>query len=441
MSPDPGGDARPGDESRSATRRSLEAIWRMESVRIVAALTRITHDFGRAEDFAQDALLAAWEQWPETGLPANPAGWLMTTAKNRAVDAYRRRQVGDRKLNTLAGNSQCSQVDEADTVLTALEDYLDDDILRLILTACDPVLSMEARVALTLKCVAGLTTAEIARAYVVPEATVAQRILRAKKVLLREQVELRLPPLNRAAERLDSVLEVVFSNFNEGYSATAGTSWARPELCADARRLGRVVAARFPGECEAHGLAALMELQSSRLAARSDADGRPVALAEQDRRRWDRLLIRRGLASLEIALALGQPVGPYTVQAAIAACHARAAKTEDTDWPQITAWYDVLLRIWPSPVVELNQAVAIAEAGDPERALIIVDRLQSTGRLVSYPHLAGVRGEVLARLGRHSQAEDAFRVAAALTTNPAERTLFLRRAEREAGPADRRGTH
>jgi RNA polymerase sigma factor (sigma-70 family) len=426
MNPDPSSDR------RHSAHRAVEAIWRMESARIVAALLRLTHDLGRAEDFAQDALLAAMEQWPASGLPANPAGWLMTTAKHRAVDAYRRQQVGDRKVSAIARDEQLGRPDESDAVLDALEDYLDDDILRLILTACDPALTLESRVALTLKCVAGLSTAEIARAYLVPEATVSQRILRAKKTLSREHVELRLPTADRAGERLGSVLEVVFSIFNEGYSATVGETWMRPELCADARRLGRVIAARFPAEPEAHGLAALMELQSSRLAARSDSEGNPVPLLEQDRGRWDRLLIRRGLSALDVALGLGRPIGPYTVQAAIAAVHARAASAADTDWSSIVAWYEVLLSIWPSPVVELNHAVAIAEAGEPVRALMVVERLELEGRLAGYPHLPGVRADVLARLGRHAEAEHGFRAAADLSKNASERVLFLRRADREA---------
>lgn len=416
-------------------RQTVEAIWRIESGRLIAGLARVTRDLGVAEEVAQDALVTALEQWPRTGVPPNPAGWLTTTAKNRAIDRYRRAAVHDLKLQAL-GHSFGGRPDHGDEhydpfvaeVDDALDDHIGDDLLRLIFTACHPALSVDARVALTLRCLGGLSTGEIARAFLIPEATAAQRIVRAKRTLTAQRVTFELPGPAEAGERLASVLEVVFLIFNAGYSATAGSDWMRPALCAEALRLGRVLAGLAPDEPEVHGLVALMEIQASRTAARTGADGVPVLLPDQDRRRWDRLLIRRGLAALARAEALSTPAGPYTVQAAIAACHARAATVEDTDWVRIATLYQVLGGIWASPVVELNRAVAVGMAGDPGAGLAIVDGLVAAGELENYPHLAAVRGDLLARLGRPVEARAQFRAAAGLTRNTRERSIFLDRA-------------
>jgi RNA polymerase sigma factor (sigma-70 family) len=414
--------------SDEAARRAVDAVWRIEAGRLVAGLARVTRDVGLAEELAQDALVAALEQWPRAGTPPNPAGWLMTTAKNRAIDAHRRRVVHQQKVEVLGRSAVESHDRFAAEVDDALDDVIGDDLLRLVFTACHPVLSTEARVALTLRCLGGLSTEEIARAFLVPEATAAQRIVRAKRTLADRGVEFELPPPAELGERLASVLEVVYLVFNEGYAATAGDDWMRPALCEEALRLGRLLAVLVPQEPEVHGLVALMEIQASRAAARRGPDGEPVLLPDQDRRRWDRLLIRRGLAALARAEELPGPIGPYTLQAGIAACHARAARVEDTDWARIAALYEVLGRLWPTPVVELNRAVAVGRATGPAAGLAIVDALAAAGTLTSYPHLPAVRGDLLAELGRPAEARAEFERAAALTRNAGERTVFLRRA-------------
>jgi RNA polymerase sigma factor (sigma-70 family) len=399
-------------------RRVVEAVWRMESARIVAALARLVRDVGLAEELAQDTLVVALEQWPRDGVPDHPASWLMATAKHRAVDLLRRQT---RYREKLAEVGRATAEAEEPDLAAELDDYVGDDLLRLIFTTCHPVLSTEARVALTLRLLGGLTTDEIARAYLVSEPTVGQRITRAKRTLAENKVPIELPPPAEAAQRLASVLEVVYLIFNEGYAATAGDDWTRPALCAEALRLGRVLATLAPHEPEVHGLVALMELQASRLPARRDADGAPILLPDQDRRRWDRLLIRRGLAAL--ARAEGT-YGPYALQASIAACHARAARAGDTDWTRIAALYRVLAYVSPSPVVELNRAVAVGMAEGPQRGLDIVDSLE----LPNYPLLPAVRGDLLARLGRHDEARREFARAAELTRNARERALFAARA-------------
>ncbi len=410
------------DPSR-ATHRAVEAVWRIESGRIIARLARMVGDVGRAEELAQDALVIALEQWPRSGVPDEPGPWLMATAKHRAIDLVRRRQRYERKLEEIGRD--LSAVEEPDLAAT-LDDYVGDDLLRLIFTACHPVLSTGARVPLTLRLLGGLTTHEIARAYLVPEPTIAQRIVRAKRTLTQKRVPFELPPPGELADRLGSVLEVVYLIFNEGYSATAGDDWTRPALCEEALRLGRILAGLTPDEPEVHGLVALMEIQASRIRARTGPDGAPVLLADQDRRLWDRLLIRRGLAALDRAEALGG--GPYTVQAAIAACHARATSVEDTDWTRIAALYQVLAYLSPSPVVELNRAVAVGMAWGPADGLAVLDAAAATGALDAYPLLPAVRGDLLAKLGRPGEACAEFERAAAMTRNARERDIFLRRA-------------
>jgi RNA polymerase sigma factor (sigma-70 family) len=399
-------------------RRVVEAVWRIESARIVAGLARMVHDVGLAEELAQDTLVIALEQWPVTGVPQHPGSWLMATAKHRAVDLLRRQSRYRQKLEEI-GRTTPEAVDP--DVAANLDDYVGDDLLRLIFTTCHPVLSTEARVALTLRLLGGLTTDEIARAYLVSESTVGQRITRAKRTLAEKKVAFELPPPAEAAERLASVLEAVYLIFNEGYSATAGDDWMRPALCEEALRLGRLLATLAPHEPEVHGLVALMELQASRIPARTGPDGAPILLQDQDRRRWDRLLIRRGLAAL--ARADGA-VGPYVLQASIAACHARAARSEETDWTRIAALYEVLAHVSPSPVVDLNRAVAVGHAHGPARGLEIVDAL----RLPDYPLVPAVRGDLLARLGRDAEARSEFRRAAAMTRNARQRSLFEARA-------------
>ena len=420
------GATRPED----AARRAVEAVWRIEAGRLVAGLARLTGDVGLAEELAQDALVAALEQWPRNGTPPNPAGWLMTTAKNRAIDGHRRRAVQRRKLEALGHEAAAGQGFEAE-VDDALDDVIGDDLLRLVFTACHPVLSTEARVALVLRCLGGLSTEEIARAFLVPEATAAQRIVRAKRTLAARCVAFELPAPGELSERLASVLEVVFLIFNEGYAATAGDDWMRPALCEEAMRLGRLLAALVPAEPEVHGLVALMELQASRTAARHGPSGEPVLLPDQDRRRWDPLLVRRGLEALSRAESLAsaeRPIGPYTLQAGIAACHARAADVADTDWARIAALYEVLGRLWPTPVVELNRAVAVGRSAGAAAGLAIADAVAASGALASYPQLPAVRGDLLAMLGRHAEARAEFGRAAALTRNAAERRLFEARA-------------
>ncbi len=413
-----------GTDEASA-RRAVEAVWRIESGRLIAGLARVTRDVGLAEELAQDALVVALEQWPVTGIPPNPAGWLMTTAKNRAIDAHRRRTLQQRKVEELGRNLEISVTTDVDD---ALDDHIGDDLLRLIFTAAHPVVPLDSRVALTLRCLGGLSTDEIARAFLIPDKTAAQRIVRAKRALTVNNVQFELPGPQEMAERLSSVLQVIYLVFNEGYSATSGDDWMRPALSDEALRLGRVLAQLVPAEPEVHGLLALMEIQASRSLARIGPDGEPVLLPDQDRRRWDRLLIRRGLESLDRAMSLTAPIGPYTVQAAIAACHARAATVQDTDWQQIAALYEVLGQLWASPVVELNRAVAVGMADGPAAGLAIVDELIAAGQLTGYPQLASVRGDLLAKLGDTAGARAEFERAASLTRNQQEQELFLARA-------------
>lgn len=412
---------------RSEVHRTVEAVWRIESARLIAGLARFTRDLGLAEELAQEALLSALETWPVSGVPENPAAWLTATAKNRAIDHYRRNQRLAIKHEQLAYEQDLDKGDEDAGIPGDLDHPFADDLLRLIFTACHPVLSTEARVALTLRLLCGLTTVEIARAFLVPEATVAQRIVRAKRSLQAARVPFEVPRGEQLADRLGSVLEVIYLVFNEGYSATSGDDWVRPGLCEEALRLGRILAELAPRESEVQGLVALMELQASRLRARTTRSGEPILLLDQDRGRWDRLLIRRGLAALERAAALGA-LGPYALQAAIAACHARAQSASDTDWSRIAALYDALAQLAPSPVVELNRAVSLAMAFGPAAGLELVDRLVEEGSLQHYHLLPGVRGDLLARLGRLDEAREEFRRAAALTRNERERALMLHRA-------------
>jgi RNA polymerase sigma factor (sigma-70 family) len=410
-----------------ATHRAIEAIWRIESARLIAGLARIVRDVGLAEELAQDTMVIALEQWPQSGIPEEPGPWLMATAKHRAVDLVRRRIRYESKLEQIGRDMEVRQ-ESGEPDPDAIDDHIGDDMLRLIFTACHPVLPTEGRVALTLRVLGGLRTEEIARAFLVTEPTIAQRIVRAKRTLRSNGVEFELPTPAEAGARLSSVLEVIYLVFNEGYSATAGDDWMRPSLCQEALRLGRILVGLLPHEAEVHGLVALIELQASRLGARTGPSGEPILLLEQDRRRWDRLLIRRGLASLDRAEAISA-VGPYTLQAAIAACHARASAPEDTDWERIAALYRVLVHVSPSPVVELNRAVAVGMADGPAQGLAIVDALASTHALDSYPQLPAVRGDLLAKLDRLDEARQEFARAAALTRNERERTVFLRRAD------------
>ena len=407
--------------------RAIEAVWRIESARLIGGLARIVKDVGLAEDLAQDALVAALERWPESGVPDNPGAWLMATAKYRAIDHLRRRKLLDTKHEALGHELEAEQEQTAPD-LDRLDDDFGDDILRLIFTTCHPVLSSEARVALTLRLLGGLATDEIARAFLVPEATIAQRIVRAKRTLREAHVPFEVPRGTERASRLASVLEVIYLVFNEGYSATAGDDWARPALCEDAVRLARVLAELVPQEPEVHGLAALLEIQSSRLRARIGPAGEPILLLDQDRSRWDQLLIRRGLKALARAEALGGAYGPYTVQAAIAACHARARTPDETDWTRITALYDALAQLTPSPVVELNRGVAYAMAFGPAAGLEIVDPLRDEPAMHEYYLLPAVRADFLTKLGRTEEARAELERAAGLTRNARERTLLLERA-------------
>ncbi|WP_258726872.1 RNA polymerase sigma factor [Cellulomonas sp. NS3] len=419
-------------EALRATRATVEAVWRIEWTRLVASLTRLTRDVGLAEDLAQDVMVVALEQWPRSGIPAHPGPWLMATAKHRAVDALRRRSTYARKLAQVARTDGATRVeDPADRP----DDGVEDDVLRLVFLTCHPALTRESRVALTLRLVGGLTTAEIARAFLVPETTVGQRVSRAKRTLATAGVPFELPGAAELPARLGAVLEVVYLVFNEGYAATAGAAWTRGDLCAEAQRLGRLLAALLPREPEVHGLLALLELQASRLPARTAPDGSAVLLDDQDRRRWDRLLVRRGLAALDRARALGGELGPYALQAAIAAEHARSPSPGATDWPRIAALYQVLVHVAPSPVVELNRAVAVGRARGPGAGLALVDALVAAGQLAGYPHLSAVRGELLAALGRGAEAGVEFRRAADLTRNARERELFERRARTAEGAA------
>ena len=410
------------------TRRVIETVWRMESARIIAVLARMVRDIGLAEELAQDALVIALEKWPQMGIPEKPGAWLMGTAKNRALDHLRRAKRLQRKHDEM-GRQLSTQEDPAVFDPDAeLDDDIGDDLLRLIFTTCHPVLSREARLALTLRLLGGLTTEEIARAFLVPEPTIAQRIVRAKRTLSETHVPFEVPHGAELAPRLSSVLEVIYLVFNEGYSATAGDDWTRPALCEDALRLGRILAELAPGETEVHGLVALMEIQASRLRARVGASGEPILLLDQDRGRWDHLLIGRGLAALERAEKLGRQLGPYGLQAAIAACHARAHAAEETDWARIVALYDALSQLMPSPVVELNRAVAVAMAFGPATGLPLVDALASEPSLRAYHLLPSVRGDLLAKLGRVDEARTEFERAASLTKNARERELLLARA-------------
>jgi len=422
----------------SATHQAIAAVWRLDAARITAVVARMVRDVGVAEELAQDALVAALEHWPREGIPDNPAAWLMTTAKRRALDHLRHLKLQGEKLEEVGRDLEAQEAlvvpDFVDALDAARQDDIGDDLLRLIFTACHPVLPAEARVALTLRLLGGLTTHEIARAYLVPEPTIAQRIVRAKRTLAGAGVPYEVPRGAELAPRLASVLEVVYLVFNEGYTATAGSDWMRPELAQEALRLGRMLAGIAPREPEVHGLLALMELQASRMAARTDAQGRPILLADQDRRRWDPLLVRRGLAALERAEALDGARGMYALQAAIAACHARAATSAETDWPRIAALYGTLAEVAPSPVVELNRAVAVAQAGGPAAALAIVERLRADATLRRYQWLPGVHGDLLEKLGRHAEARAAFLEAAALAGNARERELMEERARRLDAP-------
>ncbi len=411
----------------SATHRAIDAVWRIESARLIAGLTRIVRDVAVAEDLAQDALVAALEQWPESGVPDKPGAWLMATAKRRGIDALRRRVTLERKHELIGRELEIlQQLDRPD--LAARVDDVQDDVLRLIFMTCHPVLSREARVALTLRLLGGLSTPEIARAFLVSEGTVAQRIVRAKRTLAEARVPFEVPVRDELAERLSAVLEVIYLVFNEGYAATAGEHWIRPALCEDALRLGRILAALMPREAEAQGLLGLMELQASRLRARVGPHGEPVLLAAQDRARWDHLLVQRGLAALRRAEQLSGALGPYTLQAAIAACHARARSVKETDWPRIVALYDGLAALTGSPVVELNRAVAVTMAFGPEAGLELVDSLADEPALRGYHLLHSVRGDVLVRLGRVAEAREEFERAADLCDNERERELLLSRA-------------
>jgi RNA polymerase sigma factor (sigma-70 family) len=421
----------------SAAHAAIESVVRMESARLIAGLARYAGDVGLAEELAQDAVVAALEQWPAEGVPRNPGAWLMTVAKRRAVDLFRRNHELRLKYAQIGRALEAEGEAVTPDFDRAFSDDIDDDLLRLIFTACHPVLAMPARVALTLRLLGGLTTAEIARAYLIPEATVAQRIVRAKKTLTQAEVPFEVPASAERPARLASVLEVVYLIFNEGYSATAGDDWMRPALCAEALRLGRVLAGLAPGEPEVHGLAALLEIQASRIGARTGPSGEPVLLLDQDRARWDRLLINRGLAALERAEQLGGAEGPYALQAAIAACHARAFRPEETDWPRIAALYAVLARRSPSPVVELNRAVAVSMAYGPQAGLDLVDELTAEPSLRSYHLLPSVRGDLLLKLGRAEEARAEFERAAALTQNAPERELSTRRARAAAAQAGR----
>jgi RNA polymerase sigma factor (sigma-70 family) len=416
------------------THRTIDTVWRIESPRIIAALARLVRDVGIAEELAQDALVTALEQWPHTGIPDNPGAWLMTAARNRALDRLRRERMLARHHAMLGAELEMEERSGSDRSEAAAADEIGDDLLRLIFVACHPLLGAEARTALTLKLLGGLTTAEIARAFLVPEPTIAQRIVRAKRTLSDAQVPFEIPRRAELAARLASVLEVIYLVFNEGYSATAGADWMRPDLCEEALRLGRVLAGLMPGEPEVHGLVALMEIQASRMRARLGPRGEPVLLMEQNRALWDCLLIRRGLESLARAESLGGAPGPYRLQAAIAACHARAASVAATDWSRIEALYEALARAAPSPVVELNRAVAVAMSRGPAAGLELVDALSAGGALAHYHLLPSVRGDLLAKLGRHGEARVEFERAASLTQNERERTLLLDRARTDGAP-------
>jgi RNA polymerase sigma factor (sigma-70 family) len=410
------------------THRAIDAVWRIESARIIAGLARIVRDVGLAEELAQDALVAALEQWPQSGVPDNPGAWLMATAKHRAIDLWRRNKRLERKHEELGREIEAQQEMAVADFEAAMDDNVGDDLLRLVFISCHPVLTSEARVALTLRLLGGLTTEEIARAFLVPEPTIAQRIVRAKRTLAEARVPFEVPRGEELAARLSSVLEVLYLVFNEGYTATAGDDWMRPALCEEALRLGRILAELAPQEPEVHGLVALMEIQASRSRARTGPSGEPILLLEQSRARWDQLLIHRGLAALERAEKLAGEIGPYALQAAIAACHARARTPAETDWARIAALYDALAQLAPSPIVELNRAVAVAMAFGPAAGLEIIDALTTEPSLKGYHLLPSVRGDLLKRLGRLGEARAEFERAASLTRNARERELLLGRA-------------
>jgi RNA polymerase sigma factor (sigma-70 family) len=412
----------------SETHRTIDAVWRIESARLIAGLARVVRDIGLAEELAQDALVAALEQWPESGIPDNPGAWLMATAKHRAIDQVRRKKRIERKHEELRQELQAEQEGAAPDLDAALDDDVGDDLLRLVFATCHPILSTEARVALTLRLLGGLTTEEIARAFLVSEPTIAQRIVRAKRTLAKARVPFEVPRGAELAPRLSSVLEVIYLVFNEGYTATAGDDWIRPGLCEDALRLGRILAELAPEEPEVHGLVALMEIQASRLRARVGPSGEPILLLDQNRALWDQLLIRRGLAALNRAEDLTGASGPYALQAAIAACHARALTPAVTDWTRIAALYAVLAQLAPSPIVELNRAVAVAMAFGPQAGLELVDALTSEPTLQGYHLLPSVRGDLLVKLGRPDEARPEFERAASLTRNARERQLLIERA-------------
>jgi RNA polymerase sigma factor (sigma-70 family) len=413
--------------AESPVQRTIEAVWRMESAKIIARLARMLRQIGLAEEFAQDALVSALEQWPRTGIPDKPGAWLMTTATHRALDELRRRKLIERTSEAVAYEGLLGRAGAADPEQAA-DDDIGDDLLRLMFTVCHPVLSTEARTALTLRMLAGLSTAEIARAFLVPEPTIGQRIVRAKRTLAEAHVPFEVPRTEGLSARLDSVLEVIYLVFNEGYAASNGDDWMRPALCEEALRLGRILAELLPQAAEVHGLVALMEIQSSRTGARTNALGEPILLLDQNRARWNQLLIQRGLAALQRAQGLGGPSGPYTLQAGIAACHARAATAADADWAQIVALYDALTQLLPSPVVELNRAVAVCMAYGPAAALELVDSIAHEPQLDGYHLLPSVRGDLLEKLGRFAEARSEFSRAAGLTRNVRERTLLLGRA-------------
>jgi RNA polymerase sigma-70 factor (ECF subfamily) len=420
--------------SSADTHRTIDAVWRIESPRLIAGLVRMVRDVGVAEDLAQDALVAALEQWPQSGIPDNPGAWLMATAKHRAIDRFRRNTRLERKLDEF-GRDLASKEMAVPDLVSALDDEVGDGLLRLVFISCHPVLSREAQVALTLRLLGGLSTGEIARAFLVPESTIAQRIVRAKRTLSEARVAFEVPRGSELAERLSPVLEVIYLVFNEGYSATSGDDWLRPALCEDALRLGRILAECVPEQAEVHGLVALMEIQASRSRARVGPGGEPILLLDQNRAQWDQLLIRRGLAALERIERLGAVPGPYAIQAAIAACHARALTPGDTDWPRIASLYAALAHLTPSPIVELNRAVAVGLAFGPQAGLVLVDELASDPSLKSYHLLPSVRGDLLAKLDRWDEARAEFEAAAALTRNARERTLLMERARAASPPS------
>jgi RNA polymerase sigma factor (sigma-70 family) len=425
-----------GIDEADATHRAIAAVWRIEAPKLIAGLARLVRDVGLAEELAQDALVTALERWPEAGVPENPGAWLMTAAKNRALDQLRQRKMAARKHEELGRDVDAREATGAGEIEAAVDDDIGDDLLRLVFTACHPVLSTEARVALTLRLLGGLTTDEIARAFLVPEPTIAQRIVRAKRTLADAHVPFEVPRGDELQPRLASVLEVIYLVFNEGYSATAGDDWMRPGLCEDALRLGRVLAELAPREPEVHGLVALMELQASRTAARTGPDGAPILLLDQNRALWDRLLIRRGFAALARAAELGGPPGPYVLQAAIAACHAGARTAAETDWARIVTLYEELLGVTPSPIVALNRAVAVSMASGPAAALALVDQLRDDRALAGYHLLPSVRGDLLTKLGRTAEARAELERAAAMTRNEREKALLLSRARALAAPPE-----